>query len=217
VKTKILIADDHPICLQGLVSLIEKEPSFSVVAQVTDGMQALRQIKKIKPDIAILDISMPKLSGLDVAKKVKDKKLNVSIIILTMYKEIDFYDEAVSLGVQGFVLKDNAANILITAISLVLKGKRFKCPVISEQLKIRNKKRKNGNKFSIKVLTSAEKQVLKCLSKNKTNKEIAVELSIRPRTAQNHRASMCSKLNLKGMNALLKYAIENKSKLKYLN
>ena len=217
MKTKILIADDHAIFLQGLVSLIEKEPSLSVVAKATDGMQALRQIKKIKPDIAILDISMPKLSGLEVAKEIKDKKLNVVIIILTMYNEIDFYDEAVNLGVQGFVLKENAAEVLIKAISLVLKGKQFKCAAISEQLNAIKKKKNSGNKPSITVLTSTEKQVLKCLSENKTSKEIAVELSISPRTVQNHRVSMCSKLNLTGMNALLEFAIESKSKLKCLN
>lgn len=210
---KILVADDHEVFLQGLVSVVENHPSLTLIAEVMDGEQALKQIKELKPDIAILDISMPKMSGLEVAKKVRDLKLDVKLIFLTMYKEIDFYEEAIDLGVHGFVLKENSAEVLTDAIFTVHRGGHHKCPEIPKCMEEDNKSAIE-HKLSKRGITLAERQVLKSLSKNKTNKQIASELGLHYRTIQSHRTNICKKLNFKGMNTLLKFAIEHKADLK---
>jgi len=212
---KILVADDHPIFRQGLIRTIESLSSFNVIAEATDGMQALNKIKELKPDIAILDISMPNLSGFEIVKKIQNLNLDVKIIILTMYTDEEFFNQAIDLDIKGYVLKESSTEDLIIALERVSNGESYISPSLTDYVIKLERKRRSFIKAkpTINNLTPAEKQILKYLAENKTSKQIANKLIISYKTVENHRANIRHKLNLKGLNALLKFAIENKSKL----
>ncbi len=210
---KILLADDHAILRQGLVKIIEDGDSYEVIAEAGDGLQAYEEIKRLKPDIAILDVSMPNMNGLEVAKKIQKEEIDVAVIILTMYVGRKYYQEAMNCGVKGYILKENSAHDLKTALKQVSAGKYFISSHLSDFLSESVKEKQFfKQKIAIDDLSRAEKRILKLISANKTSKELADTLSVSFRTIQNHRTHICRKLGLKGMNALLQFAIENKSK-----
>lgn len=215
MKTKkVLLADDHSILRQGLIRIIEDDAMFKVIAEAGDGLDALKKIKELKPDIAVIDISMPGMTGLEVAKKIQeDETIGVDIIILTMYVGKKYYKEAMNNGVKGYILKENSAADLKTALQQVASGKYFISPLISDHLP-ENSTEKNflNEHIDINDLSTSEKRVLKLISENKTSKSIAEDLSLSFRTVQNHRSHICRKLGLEGMNSLLQFAIENKSR-----
>ena len=212
-KIKILVADDHPIFLEGINSIIRKNNDLEVVASFGNGTDALGGILELKPDIAVLDIDMPKMNGLEVAKKVYGTKLQTGIIILTIYKDEEYFNEAMDLGVRGYLVKDSIANELVECIENVLKGKHYISPVISDYLMTRRDREKaiGRERPELKDLTNAERNVLHLLADNKTSRQIADELFISERTVQNHRNNIAQKLNLKGPHKLLEFAIKNKN------
>lgn len=210
-----MIADDHPIFRRGLVDLIENDGSFDIVGEAETGEKAIHLIKKLKPEIAIIDLSMPDKSGLDVVKEIRTASLPVEFIILTIYKDEEYIDKAIELDVRGYILKDNTENDLLTSMKSVVCGEYFMSHLISKHLV--NRKR-NMEEFEadipfIKNLTKTERKVLKLTSQNKSCKETAGEMNISPKTVQNHRNNISHKLNLKGRNSLLLFAVENKSNL----
>jgi len=212
---KILIADDHPIFRQGLLKIIEADPAFEIIAETGDGAEALALIKKLRPDIAVLDISMPQLSGLEIARQVQQENLPVRLVILTMYKEEEYFDEAMDLGVKGYILKENAVSDLSSCVQAVAAGKYYVSPVISGYLINRGARQKALAKKNpaLSLLTDTERRILKLLVQNKTSREIAAQLHVSHRTVQNHRMNICAKLDLKGHNKLLQFALEHKSEL----
>jgi len=214
-KLNILIADDHPIVREGLVHTIEKKPEFKIAAQCRDGNEALKKIIEIKPDIAVLDISMPGLSGLEIIKQLDMKNLHTKFIILTMYQDEEYFNAAMSLNVKGYLLKDNALAEIVNCLKAAAEGRHYICPAISEHLINWNSKKQELRKDnpSLEKLTPAEKQILKRIADNKTSKEIAEELYISVRTVQNHRNSICQKLEIQGHNKLLQFALENRELL----
>ncbi len=215
MNIQILVADDHPIFRKGLIRTIEAHPSFNIIAEANDGVQALNKIKELKPDIAILDISMPKMSGLEIVKKIRNLNLDVKIIILTMYSDEEFFNQAIELDIKGYISKENAGEDLITALERVSNGGSYISPLLSDYvIKLERERRfLVKTKPSLNKLTPTERQILKHLSENKSSKQIAEKLFISYKTVENHRTNIRDKLNLKGLNALLKFAIENKSKL----
>jgi len=212
---KVLIADDHPIFREGLVRIIEKDNSFEIVAQTGDGADALRLIKELQPDIAVLDISMPTMSGLEIAKAAQVERLAVELIILTMYKDDKYFNAAMDLGVRGYVLKDSVATELSGSLRAVADGKYYISPAISELLIDRKAKMRSLEQRMPRLedLTTSEKRILKLLAENKTSREIAHVLCISIRTVENHRTHICNKLAIKGHNKLLQFAIEHRSSL----
>jgi DNA-binding NarL/FixJ family response regulator len=212
---KVLIADDHPIFRQGLLKIIGADPAFEIVAEIGDGFEALAAIKKMRPDVAVLDISMPQMNGLEIARRVQQENLPVHLVILTMYKEEEYFDEAMEAGVKGYLLKENAVADLRNCLQAVAAGKYYVSPVISGYLINRNARQKAlaGEKPSLRLLTDTERRILKLLVQNKTSREIAAQLHVSYRTVQNHRANICQKLGLKGYNKLLGFALQNKSSL----
>ena len=212
---KIFIADDHPILMRGLKDILAEVKEFQIVGEASDGNTALEMIRNIKPDILILDIEMPGLNGLEIARIINDEKLKINIIILTMYKEEEYFNEAIDIGVKAYLLKDSVITELIDSINSVMQGDFYISPAISKYLLERNKRK---NKFSdevpsLKKLTDTELNILRLLTENKTSREISDELYISVRTVQNHRTNICNKLNLKGYNKLLQFAIQNKNLL----
>ncbi len=212
-QIKLIIADDHPIFREGLRQIIEKDSRIKIIGEADNGLKALEQIEEKKPDIALLDIDMPKLTGLEVLKKVSGT--SVKIIFLTMYSEEDIFDEAMGLGIKGYVLKDSAVNDIIECIISVNEGNYFISPSMSNLLLKRRKKLTDLRKSNpmLDNLTPTEKKILRFISQNKTSKEIADVLFLSHRTVENHRTNISNKLSLKGSHSLIKFAIENKSLL----
>jgi DNA-binding NarL/FixJ family response regulator len=211
----VLIADDHPIFRKGLCEVLSEDATIKVVAEVGDGLAALEKLRELKPAAAVLDLDMPRMNGLQVAKKVFELKLPVAVVILTMHKEELLFNEAMNAGVPGFLLKENAANDLLNCIHAVAKGQPFISPALSSFLL----NRKTGSeklleqKPELERLTASERRILKMIAEDMTSKEIADRLGLSPHTVENHRAKICERLNLRGSHSLLKFAYDNKSRL----
>ena len=214
VETKIIVADDHPIFRQGLIQVIEKEFGFRVVADADNGKDALELIKNHLPDVAVLDLDMPEIDGFGIASEIQKLNLPVKIVILTMHKDELHFNQAIDLGVSGYVIKDGAAHEVINCIKTVKSGQAYFSPILSTFLLNRGRRAANAQtQFGLGDLTPTERRVLFLLSELKTSREIAAELSISPRTVDNHRANICSKLDLQGSHALTKFALQHKGEL----
>jgi DNA-binding NarL/FixJ family response regulator len=213
-ETTIIIADDHPIFRQGLKQLIEKEADFQVVAEAEDGKTALDLIKTRAPAVAVLDLNMPEMDGFAVARQAQQMKLPVKIVILTMHKDELHLNEAIDLGLSGYLIKDSAATEVIDCIKSVLKGRQYFSPAISSLLLKRARRAVEAQaQTNLNELTPTERRILILLAELKTTKEIASELGVSPRTIDNHRAHICAKLDLQGSHALVKFALQHKSEL----
>jgi len=216
-EIRILIADDHPIFRKGLRQVIEAEQRLTVIDEADDGVTALDQIRQKHPDIAILDIHMPNLSGFDLARVIQEEGIKVGVTFLTMHKAEDMFNAAMDLGVKGYVLKDSAVTDIVGCIKAVAAGQPYISPQLSGFLLNRSARasafrQKNPG---VDSLTPTERRVLAMLSEYKTSKQIADELCIHFRTVDNHRANICAKLGLRGSHALMKFAVEHKSEILY--
>ena len=214
-EMSIVIADDHPIFRQGLRQVIEAERDLRVVAEAGDGEAALARLGELRPDMAVLDIDMPKLDGFAVARAIRREGLPVEVVFLTMHKDEDMFNEALDLGVRGYVVKDSAVTDIVGSIRAVAAGRHFISPSISTYL-VERRRRADAlaaSKPGIRDLTPTERRVLTLIAENKTSREIAEELFVSPRTVENHRANICQKLDLRGAHALLKFALEHRSQL----
>lgn len=214
-KIKILIADDHPIFRKGLKDLLEEFGDDFAVDEAENGKQAVELIEQNHYDVAMLDVDMPLLNGLQAAEKCSRNKSEVKTIILTMYKDEHIFNQAIDFGVKGYVLKENAVTEVKNAIDSVLNGHYYISPAISEFLLNRKNKLDNAEKkqADAAVLTGTERTILKLISASKTSKEIAGQLFVSVKTIEKHRFNICSKLNVHGTHALIKYAFDNKDKL----
>ncbi|MDQ3193823.1 MAG: response regulator transcription factor [Bacteroidota bacterium] len=212
-KIKIIIADDHPIFRSGLRQIIEDEQDIEIIGEAGDGLQALDLILEKDPDIAILDVDMPKKTGFEVLTELNKMNNDVNVIFLTMYKEENLFNEAMDKGIKGYVLKESAADDICECIRLVANDNYAISPLISnflfKRLSISDKLKKE--KPSINHLTQTERKILKLVSENKTTKDIADELFISHKTVETHRSNISKKLELQGSLSLVRFAIENKS------
>lgn len=211
----VVIVDDHPLFREGLRHAVQADPRFELVGESADGHAALRLILEKKPDVALLDLNLPGLSGLVLTSQLKAKKSETKIVVLTMHKEEETFNRALDSGVMGFVLKENATQDVLTSLAVVAAGEHYLSPSISSYL-IRRRNRVESllaDKPGLESLTKAERRILKLVGENKTSREIAAELFVSPRTIEAHRANIASKLNLHGSNSLLQFAIENRSAL----
>ena len=211
----ILVADDHPIFRKGLRDIIMEEKDFKVVGEVGEGDRVMKMVNDLKPDVLLLDINMPGANGLDIAGQLRCEGSLVKIIVLTMHKEESIFNKAMDLGVLGYVLKESAVQDILNSIKAVTNDQYYISPGISQYLLKRNAKTQSffQDHPSLDNLSSTERKILKLISENKTSKEIADRLFISIRTVENHRMNICNKLGIHGANALLKFAIENKSSL----
>jgi DNA-binding NarL/FixJ family response regulator len=214
-KLRILIADDHPITRRGLRQVVESEPDFEVVSEAGDGQSALEYMRRLRPQIAILDISMPKLDGLGVARATLEEALPVDLIFLTVYREEKLFSRAFELGVKGYVLKDSAATDIVSCLRAVAAGQHYTSPELTTYLvkSRRSAVSAEESRPGLEVLTPTERRVLRLLADYKTSKEIGEELFVSHRTVDTHRANICQKLAIHGSHALMKFALENKALL----
>ena len=214
-EIRLVIADDHPLLRAGLRQVIESDARLKVLAEADDGETALDEIEKRRPDVAVLDIEMPRLTGFDLLRALRDRKIAVEVIFLTMYKDEDIFNEALDLGAKGYVLKDSATTDIVNCIRTVAAGNHYISPAISSFL-LNRAARSDAlakAKPSLNDLTATEMRILKLIAEKKTSKQIAAELFISYRTVENHRANICQKLELKGSHSLIKFAFDHKSQL----
>jgi len=214
-KYKIVIVDDHPIVREGLIKIVSSDSSFDIVGSCGDGAKVISMVYDVKPDIIVLDISLPNKNGLQLLQEFNDKKIKTDVVILTMYNEEEYFEEALKLGVKGYLLKDNALKELINCLHKVVKGKHYICSEFSDLLV---EKRNNYNSFAkatpgLEDLSKTERIILKLISKNLTSKQIAEKLFLSIRTVQNHRNNISHKLGFSGHNKLLQFALLNRDKL----
>jgi DNA-binding NarL/FixJ family response regulator len=214
-KIKVLIVDDHPLFRSGLRQEVVSDERFELAGEAGDGESALKFILEKKPDVAVLDVNLPKLTGLEVARRLQGKKISTELIILTMHKEEEIMNHALDSGVKGFVVKENAGEEILKAIEAVAAGQHYLSSTISSYLVRRRNRAEQlaAQKPGLDDLTKAERRILKLISEKKTSREIAAELFISPRTVEAHRANICSKLELHGSHSLLQFALENRSSL----
>ena|SRR5689334_12508212 len=212
---RILIADDHPIVRQGLRVAIDADPRFTVVAEASNGRAALDQIQRLKPQIAVLDIDMPELDGFAVVRELRQRQLAVEVIFLTVHRDERFFTEALQLGTKGYVLKDSAVTDIVSSIIAVAAGEHFASPALTSYLiKSRRSNAAAGvAPAGVEELTATERRVLALIADYKTSREIGDLLHISHRTVQTHRANICTKLDLHGSHALMKFALDHRAEL----
>lgn len=214
-QTRVLIVDDHPLFRAGLRQVIQNDERFQLAGEAGDGEAAWKFIQEKKPEVAVLDINLPGLTGIEIARKIQEKKLRTRVIILTMFKEEDLINRALDVGVNGFVLKENAVEDIVNAIVTAAKGGHYLSPAVSGFLVRRRRRAEElaAYKPGLEDLTKAERRILKLIAEKKTSREIGAELFISPRTVEAHRANISSKLDLRGSHSLLQFALENRSSL----
>jgi DNA-binding NarL/FixJ family response regulator len=211
-EIQIVIADDHPIFRRGLRMVIEADPRLKVVAEADDGATALAEVKRLQPRVVVLDMDMPQLDGMAVARAIREQRLPIGIAFLTMHKDEATFNAALDLGVKGYVVKDSAANEIIGCIKAVAAGQSFISPVLSGHLLNRHSPGAQ-QPSALNTLTQAERRVLHLIADGKLNNQIAEELFISVRTVEHHRSNICSKLGLNGKHALLTFALTHKTEI----
>jgi DNA-binding NarL/FixJ family response regulator len=209
---KILVAEDHPLYRDGLRQTLGTDPALQLLHEAATGPEALHQARLRRPDIAILDINLPGLSGLDIARARLEEGLSFEIIFLTMYKEDVLFHEAVNLGAKGYVLKESATAEILEAIHAVAEGRHYISPSLSGLL-VKNANVSSGATSRLAGLTPTQRRILKLIASDRTSKEIASDLGLSQRTVENHRANISARLGLQGSHSLLKFAFENKASL----
>ncbi len=214
-QIKIVMADDHPIVRQGLRKIIETDKNLLILAEAGNGQTALDLIEEHRPQVAVLDIDMPVMDGFAVVRELQKRRIETEVVFLTMLDEEETFQAAMDLNVRGYVLKDSAADEIVSAIKSVAKGRPFLSPAMSAMLLSRRRRSDELEKQQpgLHLLTPSERRVLKLVADDKTSKEIGEELFVSYRTIEAHRANISRKLNLSGNLALIKFAAANKSEL----
>ncbi len=209
----LLIADDHPIFRQGMKQVLEPTLWLRIVAEAESGDSALTQIRYLKPDIVILDIAMPGMDGLEVLEKVRPAYPDMIVVIVTSYDDQAYLERALELGVNGYVIKDVAAENIVQCLDTVRRGEIYISPTLGGRVP-KLPTFESVELESLKTLTEMERIVLEKVAQFLTSKEIARDLCVSFRTIQNHRAHICSKLELKGTHQLMSYARKHRELLK---
>ncbi len=211
-KIRILLADDHGLVRKGLRLLIESQEGMEVVGEACDGREALKLAGELKPEIAILDIAMPNLNGIDAAAQLAKRGDKVRVIILSMHSDESYVVRALDAGARGYLLKDSAEEDLVQAIRTVAQGRPYFSPAISATLLedyIRTLHQR-GLTDTYDLLTDREKEVLQLLAEGKSNKEVAALLNLSPYTVETHRTNLMQKLNLHNTAEIVLYAVRKK-------
>ena len=209
-NVRIVLADDHTILREGLRALLSADPDFEIVGEAGDGREAVRCVEKLGPDLLLMDLSMPRMSGMDAISEIKRRYPETKIIALTVHKTEEYLLSTLQAGVDGYVLKDATHDELVMAIHNVMAGKRYLSPGISEKVieGYLDGKEDSLTASSWQKLSQREREVLKLIAEGYKNKEIADDLCISLKTVEKHRANLMKKLDLHNAAALTVYAVE---------
>jgi len=201
-KITVFLADDHRVLRDGLIVLLEVDPKISVIGHCPNGLEVVEHIRRLKPDVVVLDITLPGLSGLDVCKKLSKEAPQTAIIMLTMHSHDEFVIEALRNGAIGYLLKDVAADEVITAIHAAARGEMYLATGVNKDVLT---KLNGADPYA--QLTSREKQIFLLIVEGKTSRQISEELSITPKTVDAHRNNLMQKLDIHKQTELVKFAI----------
>ncbi len=206
--TTIVLADDHHVVRQGLRSLLEAEPDFSVVGETGDGLEAAQLVERLQPDVLVLDLMMPGLNGLAVTRQVNQRSRHTCVVILSMYANEAYVLEALRAGAAAYVLKESTAAELVRAVREAVAGRRYLSPPLSERaIESYMQKAESAELDPYETLTAREREVLHLVTEGHTNAEIAARLFISRRTVESHRANLMRKLGLRTQTDLIRYAL----------
>jgi len=209
-KKTILIIDDHPLFREGLKAIIERDNRFEVVGEAGNGREGLRLVKELKPDLALVDMSLPDQSGIQLTRELKNASLKTCIMMITMHSKVDYIVKAFQAGATGYVVKESASERLLQGIETVLKGEYFMDSSVSHKVvKKLMQFPEKGAKItdaSYDTLTSREQEIMVLLAEGLPSKKIAEKLFISPKTVKNHRTNIFRKLNLHSTIELIRYA-----------
>jgi DNA-binding NarL/FixJ family response regulator len=206
----ILIADDHAVVRHGLRALLETQPGWKIVAAARTGKEALEKALELRPDVAILDVGMPVLNGLDAATLILKALPSTRIVFLTMHAAEELIEKTVKAGARGYVLKSDAERDLIAAVDAILQDKTFFTPAATEVIMDSFRRPRDKKPLRTGRLSVRERQIVQLLAEGKANKEVASELNIAVRTVEGHRAKVMAKLRLRSFSDLVRYAVRNK-------
>jgi DNA-binding NarL/FixJ family response regulator len=208
-KIRVLLADDHKLIRAGLRLVVEQHPEFSVVGEADDGMQAVALAQTLKPEIAVLDIGMPNLNGIEASRQICETQPDTRVVILSMHSDEAYLLRALKAGAKGYLLKDSAEADLAKAIQAVAEGKSFFSPAVSKILleDYLRKLQRKGVEDSYDLLSPREREILQLVAEGKSSKEIANLLDLSVYTVDTHRANVMEKLNLRGVPELILYAV----------
>jgi DNA-binding NarL/FixJ family response regulator len=203
---KLLVADDHEIVRKGVRCLLEAQPGWQVMAEASNGREAVEQAKRLKPDVAVLDIGMPSLNGLEAARQMLKNDPHIKIVILTMHDSDNLIREVLKVGARGYVAKSHAIRDLVTAINAVRSGVTFFTAKVAEVV-LEGYLDKSGA-TDIR-LTPRQREIIQLLAEGRGNKEIAVALGLSVKTAETHRANIMRRLNCHSVSEIVRYAVRN--------
>ena len=208
-KIKILFADDHTLIRSGLRLIVEQQPDMTVVGEAEDGRQAVTLAASLNPDVAVLDIGMPNLNGIEAAQQITQAEPRTAVVVLSMHRDETYILRALKAGVRGYLLKDSAESDLVRAIRAVAEGKSFFSPAVSKVLleDYMRKLQRTGAEDSYDLLTPREREILQLVAEGKSSKEIAATLNLSVYTVETHRANILEKLKLKSLPELILYAV----------
>lgn len=207
---RIVLVEDHTILREGLRALLSADPKFEIVGEADDGREAIRRVDKLAPDLVVMDLSMPRMTGMDAIREIKRRHPATKIIALTVHKAEEYLRTTLQAGADGYVLKDATHVELLLAIQNVLKGKTYLSPSVSDTViegYLEGKEDQVPNP-RLGLLSPREREVLKLIAEGYKNKEIAADLFISLKTVEKHRANLMKKLDLHNAAALTSFAIE---------
>ena len=209
---RLLVADDHEIVRTGLRSLLEAQPGWQVTAEASDGREAVEKAKEVKPDVAVLDISMPSLNGLEAARQMLKNDARAKIVIFTALDSDAMIREVLDLGARGYVLKTDASRDLVTAVNAVRSNKTFFTAKVAQMVLdgyLDKKPRKQDVNAPRSRLTPRQREFVQLLAEGKSSKEVAVALGLSVKTAETHRANIMRRLDCHSVSELVRYAVRN--------
>lgn len=208
--TTVVLADDHPVVRQGLRSMLEAEGDFEVVGVAENGLDAVRQVERLKPHVIVVDLVMPGMNGLEVARQLAETGSQTRVILLTMHDNDAYVQEALRGGAAGYVLKDSSDSELVDAIRTVAAGRRYLSPSLAARaIDDYAERAKQSGSAGHEALTAREREVLQLVAEGHPSSEIGARLHLSPRTVETHRASLMRKLGLRTRTDLLRYAFRH--------
>jgi two-component system, NarL family, response regulator NreC len=209
-RTRILICDDHTLFVEGIKAMLRNESSLEIVGEASDGRQAVELVKELKPDLLLMDVSMPDMNGFDATQRVQELDPKVKVLILTMHDEEELVARCLEAGAAGYIIKDAPASQLLYAIEMVQKGERYLSPVVLKQVVAGYVKNASVPQTSYDRLSPREREVLKLLAEGLSVKEIATRLNLSVKTVDVHKTNLMKKIDVHDRTELIKYAIRQK-------
>jgi two-component system response regulator NreC len=207
---RILICDDHTLFCEGIKAILRDQPSLEIVGEARDGRQAVELVKEHRPDVLLMDVSMPDMTGFDATRRIREFDSNVKVLILSMHDEEELVARCLEAGAAGYIIKDAPASQLLYAIETVYKGERYLSPVVLKKVVAGYVKNSQRPKTSYDRLSAREREVLKLLAEGLSVKEIATRLNLSVKTVDVHKYNLMRKIDVHDRAELIKYAIQKK-------